>query len=97
MIYELALEYQTFAFVLQLLVDPEEGTRLLYVYPRTKKQRKIERLITDKFSDDIMTTRYFKDNRAEQYMVDCIANNKVCFSDNLTGNDFTNVVELLNL
>lgn len=96
MVYELVLEYQTFAFVLQLLIDPEEGTRLLYVYPRTK-QRKIERLITDKFSDDIMTTRYFKDNKAEQIMVDCIDNNKVCFSDNLTGNDFTNVIEMLKL
>ena len=96
MVYEVALEYQTFAFVLQLLIDPEEGTRLLYVYPRTK-QRKIERLITDKFSDDIMTTRYFKDTKAEQIMVDCIDNNKVCFSDNLTGNDFTNVIEMLKL
>ena len=96
MVYELALEYQTFAFVLQLLVDPEEGTKLLYVYPRTKK-RKIERLITDKFSDDIMTTRYFKDNKAESYMVECIDNNKVVYSDNLTGNDFANVIELLKL
>lgn len=96
MVYELVLEYQTFAFVLQLMVDLETGTKILYVYPRTK-ERKIERKITDKFSDDIMVTRYFKDNKAEQYMADCIANQRVCYSDNLTGNDFNNVVELMKL
>lgn len=96
MVYELVLSYQTFSFVLQLLVDSEEGIRLLYVYPYTGK-RKIERKITDEFSDNIFTTRYFKDNRPEQYMVECIDNNRVVYSDNLTASDFNNVVELMKL
>ena len=96
MVYELVLSYQTFSFVLQLLVDPEEGIRLLYVYPYTGK-RKVERKITDEFSDNLLTTRYFKDNRPEQYMVECIDNNRVVYSDNLTASDFNNVVELMKL
>ncbi len=96
MVYELVLSYQTFSFVLQLLVDPEEGIRLLYVYPYTGK-RKVERRITDEFSDNLLTTRYFKDNRPEQYMVECIDNNRVVYSDNLTASDFNNVVELMKL
>ena len=96
MVYELVLSYQTFSFVLQLLIDPEEGIRLLYVYPFTGK-RKIERRITDEFSDNIFTTRYFKDNKPEQYMVECIDNNRVVYSDNLTASDFNNVVELMKL
>ena len=96
MVYELVLSYQTFSFVLQLLVDAEEGIRLLYVYPFTGK-RKIERRITDEFSDNLLTTRYFKDNKPEQYMVECIDNNRVVYSDNLTASDFNNVVELMKL
>ena len=96
MVYELIIKYQTFGFVLQLLVDPEEGTKLLYVYPRTT-DRKIERVITDGFTDDFMTTRYFRDNVPEGYIRECIAGNRVCYSDNLTATDFNNVIHIMDL
>ena len=95
-VYELVLEYQTFAFVLQLLVDPENGAKLLYVYPRTTN-REIERVITDKFSDDIMHTRYFKENKPELYMQDAIHNERVVYSDNLTASDFLSVISQMNI
>lgn len=90
-IYELILEYQTFAFILELLVDLEEGTKILFIYPKTK-DRKIQRVITDKFSTDIFHSRYFKDNTAERYMQECLATDRVCYSDNLTATDFNNVL-----
>ena len=96
MVYELALNYQNFAFVLQLLVDPKEGQKLLYVYPKTT-DRKIDRLITDQFSTDIMVTRYFNDNRAEKFIVECIDNQRVVYSDNVTATDFLSVVEQMDL
>lgn len=95
-IYELAINYQTFSFVLQLLVDPEEGTKLLYVYPRTT-DRKIERIITDKFSDSLMVTRYWRDIRPELYIREAIANKRVVYSDNLTASDFNSVIEQMGL
>lgn len=95
-VYELVLEYQNFSFMLELLVDPEEGTKILFVYPKTTG-RKVERRITDKFSDDMFTSRYFRDNRAETYMQDCIATNRVCYSDNLTASDFLGVIQQLDL
>lgn len=95
-VYELALEYQHFAFVLQLLIDPEEGTKLLFVYPSSKK-RKIERVITDRFTDKIYESRYFWDTNPEQYMQECIHNNRVCYSDNLTASDFNNVVAQMGI
>lgn len=95
-IYELAIAYQTFSFVLQLLVDPEEGTKLLYVYPRTT-DRKIERVITDKFSDSLMVTRYWRDIRPELYIREAIANKRVVYSDNLTASDFNSVIEQMGL
>lgn len=95
-VYELLIRYQQFGFVLQLLIDPEEGTKLLFVYPWTKK-RKIERIITDEFSDDLMVSRYFKDNRPEALMRECLINKRVCYSDNLTASDFLSVYDQMGL
>lgn len=95
-VYELAIEYQTFAFVLKLLVDADEGTKVVFVYPYTKK-RKIDRLITDKFSMDLHTSRFFWDTNPERYMKECIASNRVCYSDNLTASDFNNVIAQMRL
>lgn len=95
-VYEMAIEYQTFSFVLRLLVDPEEGTKLLYVYPRTT-DRKIERIITDKFSDNLMVTRYWRDVLPEEYIQQAISNKRVAYSDNLTASDFNSVIGQLGL
>lgn len=95
-VYELLLENDTFSFVLQLLIDPYDGSRLLYVYPFTGK-RKIQRVITNKFSPNPMTTSNFKDNRPEYYMHECIRTNKAVFSDNLTANDFRSVADQMKL
>lgn len=96
MAYELELKYQNFAFVLQLLIDQDEGTRLLYVYPKTTN-RKIDRIITNEFSDNLFITRGFKDNRPELYMQECMAEFRVCYSDNLTASDFNSVVEQMGI
>lgn len=95
-VYELQLEYQTFSFMLELLIDPEEGTKVLFVYPKTT-DRKVERKITDKFSTDMFTTRYFRDTRPEQYIQECLANELVCYSDNLTATDFLGVIAQMDL
>lgn len=96
MVYELQIEYQAFAFVVQLLVDPQEGTKLVFIYPRTT-DRKIERKITDIFSDDLMTSRYFRDIKPEMIIRDLIENERACFSDNLTATDFLSVYAQMGL
>lgn len=97
MIYEVLLEYQSFKFVLQLLVEPEDGGRLIYVYPYTG-HRHINRKLSDVFSDKPNISR--KLNRAKKpefYMIDCILNDKICFSDNLTGTDFMTVLGAMKI
>lgn len=96
-VYELMIKYQQFAFVVELLVDPEEGTKLVFVYPRTT-DREIERVITNEFSDKPNVSRYFKSERkSEQHIMDCIANERICFSDNLTATDFLSVIKMLDI
>ena len=90
-LYELLLEQQGFAFVLQLMVG-ENGGQFIYVYPFTFK-RNIKRIITDKFSTDPLISAKFNPKiNAEVIMQNLIKMGKVCYSDNLTGSDFEQVL-----
>lgn len=89
-VFEVLLKYQSFALIMQLLVDGD-GNRLVYVYPSTKG-RKIERIITDTFDPSVFITRGFDLKRRPEFiMANCIRGEKVCYSDNLTAADFKNI------
>lgn len=93
MVYELLLKEYDMAFVVQLLVNKESGGQITYVYPFTGK-RNIRRIVTSEFSDDPFVTPKLSDRiKAEQMIRRCTQNNKVCYSDNLTGTDFTQVLK----
>lgn len=98
MVYELLVEYQKFKFVMQLLIEPKEGGAIVYVYPYTKN-REINRKISSNFSDDIWTSGKLDTQRfkAEAVISNCFRIGKVCFSDNLTGADFTNVNAVMKI
>ena len=89
--YEVLLKRCGFSFVLQLCVDNDNGGVFVYVYPHTKG-RHIERVVCDEFSTNPMVTDKLLPN--ESVILDCINNNKVCYSDNLTGEDFLNVLKI---
>lgn len=91
-LYEVLLEQQGFAFVLQLMVGADGG-QFVYVYPFTYK-RNIRRIITDRFSTSPFITKKFNSKiHAEVLMQELIKNGKVCYSDNLTGSDFEQVLQ----
>lgn len=93
MLYEVLLRDCGFPFVMQLYTENETGGQFVYVYPYTS-MRKIPRVITKVFSTDPLTTSTFNDKiNAEQLMRRCIRGDKVCFSDNLTGTDFYQVLQ----
>ena len=97
MIYEIELIYQSFKFCVQLLVEPNNGGRILFVYPLTT-DRKLYRIITDEFSDlPNVTTKLDRNKRPELLMIQCLQMDKVCYSDNLTGSDFGKVLEKMNI
>lgn len=88
--YRLDVKFQLLHFHLSLLID-DNGEVLLYVFP-AKKLQKNARLITDEYQPKPEVTRYLKrQSRAEMKMLECYQQNKVCYSDNLTAADFTNV------
>ena len=97
LLYELLVEYQKFKFVINLLVEPIEGGLICFVYPHTKN-RKIQRIITEKFSDDPFTSARLDLNRRPEALInDCFRTGKVCYSDNLTGSDFKHVNDVFKI
>lgn len=89
-VYRLDVRFNLLAFHLDLLVD-DGGQLLLYIFP-AKNFDKGARTLTDKFVSDPMSTRHLRsDSRAEQKMLECWRQQKVCYSDNLTAADFINI------
>ena len=96
-VYELLLTYQKFSFVIELLIEPQNGGKLIHIYPFTGN-REILRKITNEFSDlPNITSKLDISKRPEQYMIDCFRLNKVCYSDNMTGSDFKNVMNVFKI
>lgn len=96
-LYELMITSDDFKYVLQLLYDPETGGSFVYIYPGTT-DRKILRIITNKFIPDPFVSNGLNLKiGAEALMSECFRTGKVCYSDNLTGTDFRQVIEQYNL
>lgn len=96
-IYEVMVVYQAFKFVLELLIEPKEGGIIIFVYPYTSN-RKIQRVITDEFSDKpYISSKLDIDKKPELLMLKALRMDKVCYSDNLTGSDFSKVIEKLKM
>ena len=96
-IYEVMVVYQAFKFVLELLIEPKEGGVIIFVYPYTSN-RKIQRVITDEFSDKpYISSKLDIDKKPELLMLKALRMDKICYSDNLTGSDFSKVIEKLKM
>lgn len=90
-IYELEVRHMGFSFIVQLL--SYDADILLYAYPNTKR-RKLDRVLTHEFNESRFTSRHLNDNiRPEKLIKFLLQENKICFSDNLTGSDF---IQILN-
>ena len=96
-IYEVIVVYQALKLLLELLIEPKEGGVIIFVYPYTSN-RKIQRVITDEFSDKpYISSKLDIDKKPELLMLKALRMDKVCYSDNLTGSDFSKVIEKLKM
>ena len=74
------------------MIEPINGGKLCHIYPYTGN-RNIYRKITNEFSDlPNVSTKLDMSKRAEHIMIECFRLNKICYSDNMTGSDFKNVL-----
>lgn len=96
-VYELLIKYQSFSFVIELLIESKNGGVICFVYPSTKK-RKIERVISDEFSDlPNVSNKLNRKIKPEVMIMECIKLDKIAYSDNLTGSDFKKVLDYITI
>lgn len=92
-LYELTVIAGEFKYIMQLLSDDANGGLFVYIYPNTT-ERKTVRIITPEFNTDPWITNGLRgDIKAEVVMANCIRSGKICYSDNLTGTDFKQVMD----
>lgn len=90
-IYKILIEYQNFRFMLELLLF--EGNKIVFIYPFTG-DKEPRRILTDRYKEDIFVSSRLNMNIIPETIIrECFMNNKVAFSDNLTGCDFRGVNE----
>lgn len=91
-VYKMLIEYHDFRFCLNLLID-KNGGKIVFIHPQTTRT-KFDRILTDRFSlNPLISARLVPSRKAEAHIIDCFRQNKVCYSDNLTGTDFKHVNE----
>ena len=91
-VYKMLVEYKDFRFCMNLLVD-YNGGKIVFIHPQTTRT-KFDRILTDRFSvNPLISARLMPDRKPEAAIQDCFRQNKVCYSDNLTGTDFKHVNE----
>lgn len=89
MCYKVLYEYSSFKFYICILRKGSDYP-FLYVYPvGNKEDNSVKRRISDKYTTDKYTTLYLtKLTKYDNLLIELLDNNKVCFSDNLTGTEF---------
>lgn len=88
LIYEIFYKYSSFQFNICLLKD-DNNLPFLYVYPAKEIKNSIKRIVTDDFSTDNLTTNNLTNKTMyDKIVLELINENKIVFSDNLTGTEF---------
>lgn len=89
--YRLLYCYSTFDFVINLLVG-EDKEPFLFIYPSTKTNNKIKRIVSDKFSTNRYVTFYLTPlSEYDKLVIELLDNKKITYSDNLTGTEFEQI------
>lgn len=94
-IYSVSLSHALLHFNIDLLTDGEMLT--LFVYP-TKDYKRHKRILQETYSENPMITRTLdKRNKAECIIADLFKKKQICFSHNLCGEDFHNVLKNMEI
>lgn len=95
-VFTMFIEDTGLCYMLQLLRDPE-GTYLIYVKPHTTdiKDRAKTRIITDQFSLNLLHSHRFLPDlyKYDMIILTYLVNDKLVFSDNLTGTEFKRLLK----
>lgn len=94
-LYSFVLEHYDFKYLCELLQDNETNEIMWYVQPKTTEIKEKTRVISKQFNPSFYYSRNLRDciNENEKRIFSLFKRNKVCFSDNLTGTEFNDIIE----
>ena len=88
-LYTLLFTFNGFFFKINLMIDTSSGGKFLFIYPCKPQDNRDDRIVTIDFSTNPLHTNTLRsDIPAECDIRECIGLNKICYSDNLTAEDF---------
>lgn len=93
-LYEIVIEHFDFKYYCQFLKDKEEDIYIWYVQPKTTEVKEKTRVISNLFNPSPYYSRTIREciNDNEKRIFNMFKKQKVCFSDNLTGTEFNNII-----
>lgn len=91
-LYSILVDGETFRFMIYLLKDIDTNGYCVYIAPTNKTEH--PRTLTTKFSTNMMETNYFLDNANEKLILKLLKTNHCAYANNLTGQDFWNVMSM---
>ena len=94
-LYSFVLEHYDFKYLCELLEDKDDHNVVWYVTPKTTEIKEKTRVISNQFNPSFYYSRNLRDcvNENEKRIFSLFKRNKVCFSDNLTGTEFNDIIE----
>lgn len=96
--YDVVLDVQGLMYLMRFLSHKKDRNRFTwYVVPKTTPIRKGSRVVTDRFSSDIMTTRGFIPiTEGERRIFDFIKKDKICYVSNMVGTEFKQALKFID-
>ncbi|MCM1265078.1 MAG: phage DNA encapsidation protein [Candidatus Gastranaerophilales bacterium] len=96
-IYQVVLNVKNVRFLMSFLQSKKDALRFTwYVEPKTSDIFKNTRCISDKYSDDLMTTRDFTAlTEQEAFLFSFLKKDKIAYANNRCGTDFKNALKML--
>ena len=92
-LYRVVLQHDNIMFLMSLLQHNESNDVTWYICPKTTKIEKDTRVISTQFSTNPYYTRLIEGiNSKEQDIFKMLLSGRVCFSDDLTGTEFYNLL-----
>ena len=97
-LYTIVVEYNNFKYLCELFQDKDDPSCIFwYVQPKTTEIQNNTRVISNKFNSDPCYTMDFRTalTEKEKKALGLFGSGKVCYSDNLTGTEFKNIIKEL--
>lgn len=92
-LHMIVLKHDNIMFLMQLMQHNETNDITWYVCPKTSKIDKDTRVVTKDFSTSPYYSRYLRGiTKSEDSAIMLIKQGKICFSDDLTGTEFNNIL-----